>query len=401
MAVEVNDKCYMWSADNAIAEKGEYGGAVTTLMKYLLENGLVDAVLAVEKAADLYDAVPKLITKGEDVIKSAGSLHCGTLNLAKVVEKYLDGLKNIKIAVTCKPCDARTIRELIKKGRVVEDNIIMVGVNCGGTMPPNKTRIMIDEIFNLNPDEVVKEEIAKGNLIIETHDGEKSIKIDELEEDGWGRRTNCQRCEYNIPTMADVALGNWGVIGPKAGKATFVEVFSEKGAKILEEAIAAGVIETEEAIPKGIEIRAKIDQTMVNMATKAQEKEFKDLQGDILEIFNEFKDEFSKCMKCFGCREACPICYCPDCILESGPDWITKGLIPAAPLFHLGRAVHMADSCTNCGQCEDVCPSEIPVAQFWHAINRKIQDIYGYEPGKDDYSILAPLSNYQDLGLRD
>lgn len=32
---------------------------------------------------------------------------------------------------------------------------------------------------------------------------------------------------------ADLALGNWGVIGPLAGKATFVEVF-DKGADILE-----------------------------------------------------------------------------------------------------------------------------------------------------------------------
>ncbi|KZX17422.1 Coenzyme F420 hydrogenase/dehydrogenase, beta subunit C-terminal domain [Methanobrevibacter filiformis] len=400
MVVKVNDVCYMWSADDNIAAKGEYGGAVTTLMKYFLDNNVVDAVLAVEKAADLYDAVPTLITDSGDIEKSAGSLHCGTLNLAKVVERYLDGLKDIKIAVTCKPCDAMTLRELIKKGRVQEDNLIMVGVNCGGTMPPNKTRIMIDEVFNLDPDDVVKEEIAKGKLIIETTNGEKEISIDELEEEGWGRRTNCQRCEVNIPSMADIALGNWGVIGPLAGKATFVEVFSEKGAEILDKIVSAGVVNVEEANPKGVEIRAKIDQSMVKLANKAKDRDYGDLEGDILSIFNEFSEEFSRCMKCFGCREACPICYCSDCILESGPDWITKGLIPAAPLFHLGRAVHMADSCTNCGQCEEVCPSEISVAHFWGVINDKIKTIYGYTSGIEDNSILSPLSNYQDKGLR-
>jgi len=400
MAVQVNDKCYMWSADDNIAEKGEYGGAVTTIMKFLLEKGIVDAVLAVEKGSDLYDAVPALITDFNDIGKSAGSLHCGTLNLAKVVERYLDGLKNIKVAVTCKPCDAMTLRELIKKGRVVEDNLLMVGVNCGGTLPPFKTRIMIDELYELDPDDVVKEEISKGKLIIETTNAEKEISVDDLEEDGWGRRTNCQRCEMNIPSNADVALGNWGVIGPLAGKATFVEVFSEKGAKVLDDVIAAGVVKTEEANPKGVEIRAKIDQSMVNLANKAKERDF-DVEGDLLAIFDKYKDEFARCMKCFGCREACPICYCPDCILESGPDWITKGLIPAAPLFHLGRAVHMADSCTNCGQCEDVCPSEIPVAQFWDEVRSKVQEIYGYKSGVEDDTILSPFSNYQDLGLRD
>jgi len=157
MSVKVNDMCYMWSADENIASKGEYGGAVTTL-----------------------------ITDPNEIEKSAGSLHCGTVNLAKVVERYLDGLKDMKIVVTCKPCDAMTLRELIKKGRVIEDNLIMVGVNCGGTMPPNKTRIMIDQIYDLDPDDVVKEEIAKGKLIIETENDEKEISIDDLEEDGWG-----------------------------------------------------------------------------------------------------------------------------------------------------------------------------------------------------------------------
>ena len=104
----VNDMYYAYSGNEAIKEKGEYGGVVTTIMKYLLEEGIVDAVVAVEEAADLYDAKPILITDPEDVIKSAGSLHCGTLNLAKFVSKYLDGARNMKIAVTRKPYDAMT-----------------------------------------------------------------------------------------------------------------------------------------------------------------------------------------------------------------------------------------------------------------------------------------------------
>ena len=89
MSVKVNDKYYAYSADNEIKDEGEYGGVVTTIMKYLLESGTVDAVLAVEEAFDLYDAKPVLITEPEDIIKSAGSLHCGTLNLAKFLVQNL------------------------------------------------------------------------------------------------------------------------------------------------------------------------------------------------------------------------------------------------------------------------------------------------------------------------
>ena len=82
---------YAYSANDDIKSKGEYGGVVTTIMKYLLESGKVDAVVGVEEGHDLYDGVPCLVTEPEDIIKTAGSIHCGTLNLAKFVYKYLDG----------------------------------------------------------------------------------------------------------------------------------------------------------------------------------------------------------------------------------------------------------------------------------------------------------------------
>jgi len=353
----------------------------------------VDAVLAVKKGADLYDAVPTLITDPEKVIESAGSLHCGTLNMAKVVSKYLKGAEDIKIAVTTKPCDAMTLRELMKKDKVNEENVVMVGLNCGGTLPPVQTIEMIEKIYKLDPETVIKEEIAKGNLIIETADEEKEISVDELEDEGFGRRTNCRRCETNIPKMADLALGNWGVIGPLAGKATFVEVFSEKGADILEKAIESGALDVQDPIPKGIEIRANIDKAMVNLAKKWQGKDFQENGGDLLTIVARYQNELSKCIKCFGCREACPLCYCAECTLEAnGPEWVSKGELPPSPMFHLERLVHMVDSCTNCGQCEEVCPGEIPLAKIAHEINSKLQEDYGYIRGMDETK--PPLSYF-------
>ena len=386
--VQVNDMFYAKSSDAAIAEAGEYGGAVTTLLKYLLKAGIVDAVLAVERGADLYDAVPILIEDPEDVIKASGSLHFGTLNLAKVVERYLDGAQDMKLAVTVKGCDAMTMVELMKRERVNADNVIMIGLNCGGTMPPVKSRQMMEDFYEVDPDSVVKEEIAKGKLIVETEDGaEKEIKIDDLEEEGFGRRTNCRRCEINIPKMADLACGNWGVIGPLAGKATFIEVCSPKGAEVLEKAQEAGVIDLEDPIPKGIEIREKTDGAMVRLADKWQDKDWEDKTGrEIFSVLSEYMEDFSRCLKCYGCREACPICYCDDCCLEAnnGPDWLSDGEVPPSPMFHLERMLHMVESCTNCGQCEEVCPGEIPLAKIWHEVNAKIKDQFGYTKGVEE-----------------
>ncbi len=48
--------------DAEILKKGECGGAVTALLKHALESKTVDAVLAVKKGQDIYDAVPAFIT---------------------------------------------------------------------------------------------------------------------------------------------------------------------------------------------------------------------------------------------------------------------------------------------------------------------------------------------------
>ncbi|MGL4669307.1 MAG: Coenzyme F420 hydrogenase/dehydrogenase, beta subunit C-terminal domain [Methanobacteriaceae archaeon] len=381
--VKVNDMFYAWASDNEILEKGECGGAVSSFLKYLLEEKIVDGVLSVKKGSDIYDAVPTLITDPEDVIGSAGSLHCGTLNMAKTIQKYLNGAKDIKIAVTVKPCDARTIVELMKRKQIKEDNILMVGINCGGTMPPVKAREMISKFYDVDPDEVVKEEIAKGNLIIETkNDGEKEISIDTLEDEGYGRRTNCRRCDVNIPIMADLAFGNWGVIGPLAGKATFVEIFSQKGADAFDSAVSSGNIKTKAPEKKGIEIRANIDNIMVKLAKKWQNADFE--ESDLLITIDNYMDQLNKCIKCFGCRESCPICWCNECSLESdSPEWVSKGELPPSPMFHWVRLMHIVDSCTNCGQCEEVCPAEIPLSKIYHEINLKLQEEFGYYSGFD------------------
>jgi formate dehydrogenase subunit beta len=44
----------------------------------------------------------------------------------------------------------------------------------------------------------------------------------------------------------------------------------------------------------------------------------------------------------------------------------------------------MAFSCVNCGQCEDVCPMEIPVARIFHKVQEKTRKELGYRPGVDD-----------------
>lgn len=91
--------------------------------------------------------------------------------------------------------------------------------------------------------------------------------------------------------------------------------------------------------------------------------------------------EFQKCIKCYGCRNVCPVCFCKECSLEHDELVGTGMLPPDVPLFHLVRAVHMAGRCIDCGLCEDACPVDIPLRLLYRKVNQVVMDVFDYTTG--------------------
>ncbi|SMC18874.1 4Fe-4S dicluster domain-containing protein [Desulfacinum hydrothermale DSM 13146] len=110
--------------------------------------------------------------------------------------------------------------------------------------------------------------------------------------------------------------------------------------------------------------------------------------------------EFQKCIKCYGCRDICPVCFCKDCGLEH-EDLMDKGVVPPeVPLFHLIRAVHMAGRCVDCGLCEEACPVGIPLRLLYRKVNGIVTDRFGYRVGQTkDQSPFNVLGEFSPLEL--
>ncbi|MBU4126408.1 MAG: 4Fe-4S ferredoxin, partial [Proteobacteria bacterium] len=55
------------------------------------------------------------------------------------------------------------------------------------------------------------------------------------------------------------------------------------------------------------------------------------------EKWSYFDDLLSPCIRCYACRNACPLCYCPTCFVdESMPQWVGKSIDPVdTRTFHL------------------------------------------------------------------
>jgi formate dehydrogenase (coenzyme F420) beta subunit len=99
----------------------------------------------------------------------------------------------------------------------------------------------------------------------------------------------------------------------------------------------------------------------------------------------EFKHEFDRCIRCYACRDICPLCYCEECVTEkTRPQWVEVSIKPSSNLYwHLIRAYHLAGRCVECGECDRACPVDIPLRRLNRKMAADVERLFGYRSGMD------------------
>jgi formate dehydrogenase subunit beta len=226
-----------------------------------------------------------------------------------------------KVAVMVKGCDSRAIIQQLEEKAYDRDHVLVLGIPCEGVVDMDKV--------NAKFPNVDKGDIAlEGDKFVLSFNGSKeSVAKDELLAD------KCKRCRYPTPLVSDEMLGD--------------------------------------------EVARFADEDFSDV--EALEKKSQD------EKWAYWEEKFSRCARCYACRNACPMCYCEDCVLTRlQPVWMRRSVdISENTAYHIARAYHLAGRCIQCGACEQACPMDIPLMDLNRKFYKDVRELFDYEPGTD------------------
>jgi ferredoxin len=237
-----------------------------------------------------------------------------------------------KIGIVAKGCDSRNIVTHIIENKIKREQLVVIGVPCRGMLDKRKIAMKCPGEIT----SVVETETAvtaQGNGFSQSFE-----KKDLLQH-------NCTLCIHRNPVIYDELVG--------------------------------APVEEQKDIDRYADVRA-----IEGMTAEQRWKYFEDL--------------LAPCVRCYACRNACPLCYCPTCFVdESRPQWVGKGQESSdVRTFHFLRAFHCAGRCTDCGSCERACPVGINMRVFTKKLEKDSLELFGWEAGLS-LDVRPPLDVYR------
>jgi formate dehydrogenase subunit beta len=285
--------------------------------KTLLEQNKVDWIIGFAPGSLKFTATP-LITKDKDDTERLIISPFMVNNLAD----FLPDIEG-RVGIVAKGCDSRSIVSLIQDNKIAREDTVILAVPCPGLIDLAK----IEKLVGKDRDEL--DDITReGDKVTVTIDGlKKEFTASQVLFD------HCLACELPTPQEYDILLGEPRPPAPEQ------EISGQNIAKLKETAPT--------------------------------------------ERWQFWQKEFSRCIRCYACRNACPACFCQRCFVEeTEPQWVMP--VPRWQdnlIFQIVRNIHVAGRCTDCGECERVCPVNIPLRSLAREMYNIVGELFQFTSG--------------------
>ena len=245
--------------------------------------------------------------------------------------KYLSRCSE-RVGVIAKGCDTRSIVGLLREGRIERERVHIIGVPCQGVL--DRRRIEGE----LAGREALDMQEGEGEVILRGDGFEIALEKERY------LHASCRACRFRNPVMHDTLIGDPVAEGVAADEYAAVREF--------------------EAMPPG-------------------------------ERWQFFVAQASKCIRCYACRNACPLCYCTECFADSTqPRWLSPSSDATdALVFQIMRVMHTAGRCVDCGACERACPVGLDLRLLTKKVEKDVEELFHYKAGLDVHE-LTPLSTF-------
>jgi len=224
-----------------------------------------------------------------------------------------------KIGIVAKGCDSRNIVTHIIENKIKREQLVIIGVPCKGMIDKRRITAM-----------------APGQITDVFEDPNGIRVVGDGFEETYSRQEvlqqNCAVCTHRNPVIHDEMVG--------------------------------------EPVQEQTDVDRYADVRQIEEMTPEKKWDF-------------FESLLAPCIRCYACRNACPLCYCPTCFVdESMPQWVGKSQDPIdIRTFHFLRAYHCAGRCTDCGSCERACPVGINMRVFTKKLEKDCYEQYEWEAG--------------------
>jgi coenzyme F420 hydrogenase subunit beta len=236
-----------WKIRSKIENQGRQdGGATTALLAYMLDKRLIDgAIVTKQDPGKPWMPIPFLARKRQEVLASAGTVYTHSTIVPEMMKALRSGLRNLAVVGTSCHVDSVVKMENHPAGFLAGVTVFKVGLFCTESFGyQGLVGFFRNAGFDISS--VSRMAISSGVFNAMTSKGKQEWPVKEF---GGVAAKSCSYCRDFTCKNADISCGN---VGSDTGWTT-VLARTERGEKVLQDALAKGVIEGERMEAKSLE----------------------------------------------------------------------------------------------------------------------------------------------------